>query len=299
MDKASKNSERSLSRQGAGDDAHAHAQATLGENSMHPSPRIPARASCRNIVPAWYFEAMTDNIRTMRTAASAAHRLNGARWYRRTAQFCKIWADAFNRAGWAHITPLHIGAILAAHSSNTPWDRNIILASRQMRATLFGTARICRSRVSILVVGDDGSERKRSVKCEHYGTTTMHPVHTLSDNTDKAARIMLAQDADAIARILSPDGDNIKTVAFAYACSGDYSHAVIDRHAHRIAYGYSHCKNTGRPCNGSGKHNCGWVPVRDEYRAIAQAYAVVASEFGEPVAFTQAITWVATREFNS
>lgn len=190
-----------------------------------------------------------ENILHVRNLATADRIARGILWYERMSRICKGYADTFG------VSPLHIGMVYAAHSSNTAWKLNIRHVARHMKLFKSGNQDDMRG--------------------------------TLGNNIRKAEAAMRGE---LTLRRLCVNPDARKTRMFARACSGDMRVVVVDRHACRIAYGYSECDCKTR------KHGCYGVPEGRHYDAIAKAYRIVAKMYDEAPSYTQAITWLVTRE---
>lgn len=100
---------------------------------------------------------------------------------------------------------------------------------------------------------------------------------TLRMVIEKVYGILTGADIDTT---LAADPNNHKLRSFTRNLSGDYDAVTVDRWAMRVAYGLT---------------DGGYVPSGAEYDAIADAYRIVAAEFGETPADLQAITWCAIR----
>jgi hypothetical protein len=120
---------------------------------------------------------------------------------------------------------------------------------------------------------------------------------------DKCRAIVSVTSETDIDRALTSDPLNRKIVSFRRNLAGDTHTVTVDRWAFRVATQFSDCEFGGSaPCARNRKgmltgrgHKCGRVPTGAEYEAMADAYRLVASEFAESPADTQAITWCVVR----
>lgn len=207
------------------------------------------------------------NIRAARASASAEFVRDGNAWYPGMAAIMNAHADATG------LTVAQCAAIYAANSINTPWQRNIALASGALSDYAAGIAPFANG-------------------------------GTLGMIIRKCHAVIAATDDSALDNILSADKRNYKVKNFRRNLAGDYDAVTVDRWAVRVATNWADCEFRGSaPCardKKSGRltghgHGCAYVPVGAEYLAMADAYRTVAAEFGETPAATQAITWCVVR----
>jgi hypothetical protein len=210
-------------------------------------------------------DRIVSNIRSFRTTAAPEHIRDGDAWY--PGMLAVMSAHASDTG----LSVLQCAGVYAACSINTGWAQNLINGARALDEYARG-----------LVPFADG------------GTLGM---------IVRKVRAIIA-GADDIDMILSPDPTNLKVKSFTRNLSGDYDAVTVDRWAVRCAYAWTDCEFSGeRSCarnkrtgelTGKG-HACGYVPTGAEYESIAEAYRIVAAEFNETPAATQAITWCVVR----
>jgi len=175
---------------------------------------------------------------------------SGADWYPAMA---RRMAEHANATGY---TVAQCAGVYAANSTNTPWARNLRLASAALadRGMTGGTLSSVVAKVNAILAGGD------------------------------------------LAAILSPDPDRCKLANFARNLAGDPDAVTVDRWALRIAYNFADCATGGETgCAANGRHACGYVPLGGEYRAIADAYRSAAMLRAVTPATMQAVTWVVAR----
>lgn len=195
------------------------------------------------------------NIRTYRAAASEENVRDGQAWY--PAMLSIMRAHAADTG----LSVLDCAMVYAAASINTSWDRNIALASGALADYAAGNEVYANGGTLIMTVE------------KTFG------ILTGTINLDNFVG----------------DPDNYKIRCFSRNLSGDYEAVTVDRWALRAAHAFADCPNGGEPCKRNGKHGCGYVPTGAEYLAIADAYRIVAAEFDETPAATQAIVWCVVR----
>lgn len=142
-----------------------------------------------NSLPTFSHEDMVANILSVWSVADEVARRDGAEWY--PAMF-RIMREHATVSGY---TVAQCAAVYAANSINTPWARNIALASAAIadRGMTGGTLGMIVRKVNAILAGGD---------------------------LDSA---------------LTSDPNNLKIVSFRRNLSGDYQTVTVDRWAHRIA----------------------------------------------------------------
>ena len=197
-----------------------------------------------------------DNILAVYLRSTPTQRITGRRWYRR------MYAVTVGRAVQSHLHADNVAAIWAAYSINTPWKRNIRLASRTMRN---------------LAQGRD-------------------PLDGIKALTMSKRMILRALSGETLDTIIKGDNKH-KIRSFAANMAGDHDRVTVDRWAYRIATNFADCPNDGAPCTPrGGNHACAATPKGQLYHDIADAYRTVAGWIGETPADLQAITWIVMKE---
>ena len=193
------------------------------------------------------------NIRSYYDRASADQIAEGRAWYPSMA------ATLANDAARSGLRIAQVAAVYAANSINTPWARNLALASRAIADHAAGRDALCDGGTLGMIIG-------------------------------KVRAAIAATSDDAIDGIMTSDPHNLKIVNFRRNLIDDPDAVTVDRWAFRIATNFEGCE-----CVKANTHGCGKVPTGNEYRAIADAYRAVASEVGERAHDLQAITWCVVR----
>jgi hypothetical protein len=155
-------------------------------------------------------------------------------------------------------------AIMAAHASDTG------LSIEQCAAVYAATS---------INTGWSQNLKNASAALADYGAGILPFANggTLGLIISKVRAIIAGADIETT---LSADPKNLKIKNFTRNLAGDFEAVTVDRWAMRVAY---------------ATIDNGYVPTGEEYATIADAYRIVAAEFGETPADTQAITWVAIR----
>jgi hypothetical protein len=197
-------------------------------------------------------ESAIENIRREMLRTTAHDTVVGERWYGR------MRVITHGHSARLGISPLNVAGVYAAHSTNTQWNVNLILAGLTLRG-----------------------------KKLHRGTLGM--------NIDKAANMMAGADITTLVKDVNNyklrafasacAGNMYSVVVDRWACAIAWGWEGCP---------YNGDKYCAR--NGKG-HACAnsRVPSGDEYNIIAEAYSVLADEMGMLPAILQATTWVAAR----
>lgn len=165
------------------------------------------------------------------------------------------------------LSPDQCADIFAATSINTPWVRNVAIATGWLNDYMHG----------VMPTGN------------HLGNVVKMATHII--NGERLTDII-------------KDANKLKIRNFSRNLVDDADYLTVDRWAHRVAYDFSDCPNTdnrddnGIPhgCTKNGKHGCGTVPEGEHYETIALAYRMAAHMRGDRPLDIQAITWCVARK---